>query len=151
MIGIIGVPAAHHIVNDRWIDLDAGDIRAAIGYGTKHVYPASRPDDGEIPMRPEHIGNGWRRRHEVLLPVESRLCGQTGLYRRGIRALLTVPQRWIDVHDGTGSIGIDDDVTSPVLPVNLDARNCIPPGELHPLGITEDALGINHVSPSAVK
>ena len=53
---IVGVTATHDGVGDDGIDLDSGDAVTAVGHGAKHVHAASRPDDGVISVRPQHIG-----------------------------------------------------------------------------------------------
>src|SRR5262249_61849104 len=48
VVGVAGVTAAHHVVDDERIDFDSGHAGTAIGYGTHDVHAAARADNGVV-------------------------------------------------------------------------------------------------------
>src|ERR1051326_2391759 len=113
--------AAHHVVDDDRINFNSGHAGTAAGDGAHHVDATAGTDDGEVAARAQHIDYRRGGRHETFLPVEARLGGNAGMRRRG-RAVL-VPVGRVDVHDGSGGVGVNYHVLAAELGIDLDARD----------------------------
>ena len=109
------------------IDFDAGYAGTSIRHRPQHVDSAARPDDRELPVRPQNIGQRRWRRHQVFLPL-------------GV-----VPARHLRVHDVRRGIGVDDNSLRLSLAIDLHPRERVPARELYPCRVAEHSLGVYHV------
>src|SRR5690242_5797442 len=114
MLRVIRIAPAHDSGSNDGIDFDAGNIWAAIGYSAENIDTSARPDDGELPMRPQDIGQSGRSGHEIGLPV-------------GV-----VPLRDVRIHDVGGGISVDDNHLALSLAIDFYARECVPVRKFHP-------------------
>ena len=123
VIGVVGEAVAHDVVGDDGIDLDAGDVSAAVSYGAQHIDTTARADDGEIAVRTQHVGD--------------RRCG-----RHQIAAIAVAPMMRVGIHQRSLRIGIDNDGAAHSLLIDFNARDRIPLRierslALHSLGIND--------------
>src|SRR5208282_4687041 len=103
VVGIVRVTVTHDVIGDDGIDLDAGDVTAAVGHRALHVHSAAGTDDGVVAIRTQHIGQGRRGCHEVALV-------------RGI------PVVRIGIHEVGAGIGINHNDLGPALLIHLYPR-----------------------------
>ena len=127
---VIRVAAAHDGIGDDGIDLDSSDAVAAIGDRPQNVDPSTRPDDGVVAVRAEHICQRRRRRHQIVLPG-------------------SLPVGGVGVHDVGGSVRINHNGLRATLTVDFDARKRVPAGKFDPGLIPEIAFGVDHVKQAA--
>ena len=130
VVSVVGENPAHDVGGNDGIDLDAGDVQAAVGDGAQHIHSAARADDGEVSARTQHVGHRRCRRHQIA-------------------TVSLVPVIGIGVHDVGAGVGVDDDCLGVSPPVHFHARERIPLGVERRFAL--HALGIDDVNELAAK
>src|SRR5690349_20269056 len=84
VVSVVGEAPSHDVVGDDGINLDAGDAWAAIGDRAQNVNAAAGPDNREVTVWTEYVGQRSRLGHQLAAVIVAPMVG-VGVHQRGLR------------------------------------------------------------------